>query len=85
MKLEIINKRKFEEFTIMWILRFPVSSDNKEFACNAGDLGSVPGLGRSPGGEWQPTLVFLPGKSHEQRSLVGLMGPWGLKESDMTD
>ena len=25
------------------------SSDGKEFACNAGDLGSFPGLGRSPG------------------------------------
>ena len=25
-------------------------SDGKEFACNAGDLGSIPGLGRSPGG-----------------------------------
>ena len=27
---------------------FPGGSDNKESACNAGDLGSVPGLGRSP-------------------------------------
>ena len=29
---------------------FPDGLDNKEFACNAGELGSVPGLGRSPGG-----------------------------------
>ena len=28
---------------------FPDSSDSKEFACNAGNLGSIPGLGRSPG------------------------------------
>ena len=28
---------------------FPGSSDGKEFACNVGDLGSTPGLGRSPG------------------------------------
>ena len=28
---------------------FPYSSDGKESACNAGDLGSIPGLGRSPG------------------------------------
>ena len=28
---------------------FPGSSDGKESACNEGDLGSVPGLGRSPG------------------------------------
>ena len=33
---------------------------------------------------WQPTLVFLPGKSHGQRSLVG-HSPWGhKKELDMT-
>ena len=29
---------------------FPGSSDSKESACNAGDLSSIPGLGRSPGG-----------------------------------
>ena len=30
-------------------LVFPGGSDGKESACNAGDLGSIPGLGRSPG------------------------------------
>ena len=30
---------------------------------------------------WQPTPVFLPGKFHGQRSLVGY-SPWGRKESD---
>ena len=34
--------------------------------------------------EWQPTLVFLPEKSHGQRSLVGY-SPWMIKESDMTE
>ena len=29
---------------------FPGGSDGKESACSAGDLGSIPGLGRSPGG-----------------------------------
>jgi len=29
---------------------FPGGSDCKESACNAGDLGLIPGLGRSPGG-----------------------------------
>ena len=33
---------------------------------------------------WQPTPVFLPGESHAQRSLAGY-GPWGRKESDMTE
>ena len=31
--------------------------------------------------KWQPTAVFLPGKSYGQRSLAGY-SPWGLKESD---
>ena len=34
--------------------------------------------------QWQPTLVFLPGKSHGWRSLVGC-SPWGRKESNMTE
>jgi len=33
---------------------------------------------------WQPTLVFLPGESYGQRSLVGY-SPLGHKESDMTE
>ena len=31
------------------VREFPDGSDGKESACNAGDLGSIPGLGRSPG------------------------------------
>ena len=34
--------------------------------------------------KWQPAPVFLPGKFHGQRSLVGY-SPWGCKESDMTE
>ena len=34
--------------------------------------------------KWQPTSVFLPGKFHGQRSLVGY-SPWSHKESDMTE
>ena len=36
----------------------------KNLPANAGDTGSIPGLGRSPEGKGQPTPVFLPGKSH---------------------
>jgi len=32
-------------------LGFPAASDSEESACNAGDPGSIPGLGRSPGEE----------------------------------
>ena len=56
---------------------------------NAGDLtdvGSILGLGRSPGGEraWQPTPAFLPGESQGQGSLMGFH-LWGHTESDMTE
>ena len=34
--------------------------------------------------KWEPTPVFLPGKSHGQRSLVSY-SPWGRKGSDMTE
>ena len=34
--------------------------------------------------KWQPTPVFLPGKSHGQRSIMGY-SPWGCKESDTTE
>ena len=64
---------------------FPGGSDGKESACNAGDPGSVPGSGGSPGeGNGKPTPVFLPGKSHGWRSLVGYC-PWGHRESDTTE
>ena len=92
------------------------SSDGKASVCNAGDPGSVPGLGRSPGkgngnplqyscleysadrgvwratvygvtknmDMWHPTPVFLPGKSHGRKSLVGC-SPWGLCRTRLSD
>ena len=55
---------------------FPDGSVSKESACTAGDLGSIPGLGRFPGeGNGKLTPVFLPGVSHGQRSLEGY-SPW---------
>ena len=48
-------------------------------------MGLIPGLERPPGGgKWQPTPVFLPEKSHGQRSLVGY-SPRGHKELDVTE
>ena len=52
---------------------FPGASDGKESICNVGDLGSVLGFGRSPGGgAWQPPPVFLPGKSPWMEEPGGL-------------
>ena len=51
---------------------FPGNSDGKESACNVGDLGLIPGLGRFTWkSEWLPTPVFLPGDFHGQRNLAG--------------
>ena len=67
---------------------FSGGSDGKESARNAGqkgDEGSIPALGRFPGGgNDNPVQYFLPGKSHGQRSLVGY-SPWGHKELDTTE
>ena len=59
-------------------------SSDKESSCNAGDLGSIPGLGRSPGGgHGNPLQYSWLENPHGQRSLKGY-SPWGCKESDMT-
>ena len=57
---------------------FTGSSAGKQSACNAGDPGSISGLGRFPWRREQlPTPVFWPGESH------GLS--MGLQKSDMTE
>ena len=60
---------------------FPGDSDGKESAYSAGELGLIPGFPWRR--KWPPTLVFLPGEFHRQKSLVGYSS-WGHKESDMT-
>ena len=61
----------------------PVAQWWRNLPAKAGDSrdrGSIPESGRSPGvGNDKPTPVFLPGKSHGQRSLAGY-SPWGRKE-----
>ena len=64
---------------------FPGSSAGKEITCNAGGPGSIPGLGRSPGGgQGNPLQFSCLENPHEQRSLVGYH-PWGRKQSDTTE
>ena len=60
---------------------FSCGSAGKESACNVGDLGSIPGMGRSPGEgkAWLLIPVFWPREFH------GLYSPRGRKESDMTE
>ena len=50
-----------------------------------GDLGSITGLGRSPGGRHGNPLEYsCPENPHGQRSLAGY-SPWGRKELDTTE
>ena len=63
---------------------FPGGSEGKASACNAGDLGFDPWVGKIPWRrKWQSTPVPLPGKSLGRRRLEGC-SPWGRKELDMT-
>ena len=51
---------------------------------DARDAGFIPGLRRSPEEGNDNTPVFLPGKFHGPKSLVGYSA-WGGNESDMTE
>jgi len=66
-------------------LNFPGGSDGKESACNVGDLGSIPGSGRSPErGQGNPLQYSCLENPHGQRSLAGY-SPWGRKQWDKTE
>ena len=56
----------------MYSTGFPGSSAGKESACQCRRHGFIPWVGKIPWRrKWQPTPVFLPGKSHRQRNLAG--------------
>ena len=62
---------------------FPDGSDGKASACNAGDLGLIPGLGRSPGeGNGSPLQYSCLENSMDRGAWWAL---WGRKELDMTE
>ena len=62
---------------------FPGDSAGKESACNAGGLGSIPRLGRSPGEEileWVATPVFWPEEFHGLYHSRRRVHPWDATE-----
>ena len=69
----------------MHILDFPGGSDGKASAYNAGDPGSIPGSGRSPGeGNGNPLQYSCLENPKDGEAWVDYT-PWGHKESDMTE
>ena len=63
---------------------FPLWLSGKESACNVGDTRFDPWVGKIPWRRaWQSTPVFLPGESHEERSLAGY-SPQDHKELEKT-
>ena len=66
-------------------LSFPRSSIGKEFACNAGDLGLIPGLGRSPGEENVNPLPYSCLENPMDREAWKAIQSMGSQESDTTE
>ena len=76
-----IPKRR-ERLPIPVFLGFPGGSDGKQFTCSEGDLGSVPRLGRFPGGGYgNPVQYSCLENPHGQKTLDGY-SPWVHKKSD---
>ena len=69
----------------LFIMGFPGDLDGKESACNAGDLGSIPGLGRSPGeGNGYP-LQYSCLENSKDRGVWKAIVTWVTKELDRTE
>ena len=64
---------------------FPCGSDGKESACNAGDLGSIPGLGRSPGEGNDSPLQYSFLENFMVRGTCRTTVQWVSRELDMTE
>ena len=63
---------KFRVKGALGLKGFPGGLDGKQSACNVGDLGLIPGLGRSPkGGHGNPLQYPCPENPHGQKSLAG--------------
>ena len=92
-RIDWLNKVDWTQMPMLIVIgfyltrAFQTAQVIKNLPASAGDIRDstlIPGLGISLGrGKWQPTPVFLPGKSHGQRSLVGYIH--GISESHMTE
>ena len=74
--LEFLILYKYKKVNLCILLGFPCGSAGKESACNVGDLGLIPGLGRSPGeGKGYPLQYF--GLENSMHSIAyGVAKSW---------
>ena len=80
MLLSVVQEIQVNFYGFQIILGFPDSSVDKESTCNAGDPGSIPGSGRSPGEGKGCPLQYSGLENAIDRIIHG-----GRKESDMTE
>ena len=74
------------EIPCLYIFTSLVAQTVKALVCNAGDPGSIPWLGRSPGeGNGNPLQYSCLENSMDGGYMDGGYSPWGHKESDMTE
>ena len=69
----------------LYVLSFPGGSDSKESVCEVGDLGSIPGLGRSPGEENGNPRQYSCLENSMDEGVWQATSSQGCKESGMTE
>ena len=78
------QKCEFTKFKLLQDRGLPGGSDGKKIACNAGDLGSMPGSQRFPG-EGSGTYSSIPAWTIPWTEEPGALHTWGCKESGKTE
>ena len=80
-KGNVKERSNYCTFALISHARLPCGSAGREYACNVGDLGSIPGLRGYPGeGKGYPLQL-----SGLENSMDYMYSPWGRKESDTTE
>jgi len=77
-------------YTLVWASCWLSSEESacrkkKKYACSAGDAGSIPGSGRSPGGRNGNALQYACWENPIVRGSLAGYSLWGYKESDMIE
>ena len=82
----LVHMSVLRSFCEIWVLSSSLLGKEPAYQCRRHRrCGFDPWVWKIPWRrKWQPTPVFLPGKSHGQRSLAGY-SPWGCKELDTTE